>query len=171
MASQPALLTALFVVRLLFSTLLLCTSLSLFRLKSPSYDALSGVTPVVVAVKTPRRSLILSLLYIVALSYFLDGFALVLHSVLSKTWQGTPRWHWSHSEWSGLEVEAIFGLLSAGLLAAIGSWKESKDVPVWTLKRPRFWTSLATIGTSIEIALLAFTVDFLQKRAYNILAS
>ena len=96
-----------------------------------------------------------------ALTYFLDGFGLVLHSVLSKHWQGTPgTGHWWRSQWSGIEVEAVAGLLAAGLLAIFGVWKESQGVTVWTMRRPKVWTATAVVGTIIEIALIFITVDF-----------
>ncbi|KLO14578.1 hypothetical protein SCHPADRAFT_914776 [Schizopora paradoxa] len=163
MAPNSAPLVALFVVRLVFSTILLATSLSLFTLTPSPYEPLSGVTPVVVAVKTPRRSLILALLYLIALAYFLDGFALILHSVLSKSWQGTPGSNWWASQWSGLEVETLFGLLSSALLAILGSWKEAVGLPVWTMKRPKAWAFIAAVGGVVEVSLLFSTVHFASK--------
>lgn len=162
MANEPALLTALFAVRLAFSVVLLATSLSFLTAKnSTSPSSNSPITSVVVAVTTPRRSLILSILSLVALTYFLDGFGLVLHSVLSKHWQGTPSaGHWWRSQWSGIEVEAVAGLLASGLLAIIGVWKESQGVPVWSMKRPKFWAATAIVGTVVEVALIFSTVDF-----------
>jgi len=163
MAPSSASLAALFVVRLVLSTVLLATSLSLFSIAPSPNGPLSGVTPVVVAVKTPRRSLVLSLLFLIALTYFLDGFALVLHSVLSKSWQGTPTVHWWDSQWSGLEVEAVFGLLSSALLAIVGSWKEAAGFPVWALKRPKAWAFIAAVGGILEVSLLFSTVRFAGK--------
>ncbi|KAI5123873.1 hypothetical protein M0805_005690 [Coniferiporia weirii] len=164
MPAQDEPLVALFAVRLAFPVALLATSLSLLAVKPVHNPASpSPITSVVVAVTTPRRSLILSILSLVALAYFLDGFALVLHSVLTKTWQGTPPHDWWHSQWGGLEIEAVGGLLAAGLLAILGVWKESQGVAVWTMKRPRFWTALAIVGTIVEVALIASSVDFYSK--------
>ncbi|KAL5524042.1 hypothetical protein ACEPAG_8215 [Sanghuangporus baumii] len=166
-AVQDALLVALLVVRISFVALLLATALSLLVVK-PSYAPVSSssaspIVSVVVSVTTPRRSLIISLFSLIALTYFLDGFALVLHSVLSKTWQGTPSHGSWIAQWSGLEVEAIGGLLASGLLVILGVWKESQGVAVWTLKRPKAWTALAIVGTIAEIVLLALTVDFRSR--------
>ncbi|KAH8119171.1 hypothetical protein DFH11DRAFT_1780939 [Phellopilus nigrolimitatus] len=160
MAAQDV-LQALFAVRLAFPVALLATSLSLVAVKVTHTGASpSPITSVVVAVTTPRRSFILSILSLVALTYFLDGFALVLHSVLSKTWQGTPSHDWRRAQWSGLDFEAVVGLLASGFLAVLGVWKESQGVAVWTKKRPKFWAVLALVGTIIEVVLIASSVEF-----------
>ena len=164
MASQDALLSALFVVRLLFPTVLLAIALSFFSLAPLATTSPSPITSVVVAVKTPRRSLILSILSLVAFTYFFDGFALVLHSILTKTWQGTPRHNWWRSQWSGLDIEAVLGLLASSLLAILGIWKESQGVTVWILRRPRVWALTAVLGTILEVAFLLSTLSFTQKR-------
>ncbi|THH03982.1 hypothetical protein EW145_g5852 [Phellinidium pouzarii] len=164
MATQDELLLTLFVVRLAFPVALLATSLSLLTQKrAHAPGSHSPITSVVVAVTTPRRSLILSILSLVALTYFLDGFALVLHSVLSKTWHGTPSHEWWKSQWSGLDVEAVVGLLASGLLAIVGVWKESQGLAIWTMKRPKFWAVLAVVGTTIEVALIALSVNIYTK--------
>lgn len=167
-ASQAALHLALFAIRLVTTVVLLCITLSLFSLKlqnTNSNGSQSPITSVVVAVKTSRRSLIVALLSLVALTYFLDGFALIVHSVITKTWQGTPdNEDWWNTQWSGLEVESLGGLLASGLLAIVGQWKESQGVDVWLKKRVRFWTFVALASAIAEICLLPFTVDFLRKR-------
>lgn len=155
----------LFVVRLVYPLLLLAISLSIFFIK-PSSPATSqsAITPVIVAIKTPRRSLITSVLSLVALLYFLDGFALVLHSVLTKTWQGIPsRGSWI-AQWSGLEIEAVDGLLACAFLAMLALWKETQRVNVWLKKRARTWALIATASTAIEVILTCMSVDFLRKR-------
>lgn len=163
-ASKDALLTALFVVRTAFPAALLATALSLLTTKPrPATNSPSPITSVIVSLTTPRRSLILSILSLVALSYFLDGFALVLHSALSKTWQGTPAHDWWRTQWSGLDIESIVGLLASGLLAVLGVWKETQGVTVWTSRQPKIWALLALLGTVIEVVLLASTVNFIQK--------
>ncbi|KAL5484932.1 HMT1 [Sanghuangporus weigelae] len=165
--AQDALLVALLAVRISFVALLLATALSLLAVKPSSApvssSSASPIVSVVVSVTTPRRSLIISLFSLIALTYFLDGFALVLHSVLSKTWQGTPSHGPWIAQWSGLEVEAVGGLLASGLLVILGVWKESQGVAVWTLKRPKAWTALALVGTIVEVVLLALTVDFRSR--------
>jgi hypothetical protein len=164
-ASQAAVLTALFAVRVIFPVVLLAIALSLYTLKASATPA--SETPIVavtVAVTTPRRQLILSILSLVALTYFLDGFALILHSVLSKTWQGTPSENWWKGLWSGLEVEALAGLLAAGLLAVISVWKEVQGVPVWLKLRPRIWSVVALAGTIAEVALLGLALRQIHER-------
>lgn len=84
--------------------------------------------------------------------------------MLSKTWQGTPPHGPWIAQWSGLEVEAVGGLLASGLLVIFGVWKESQGAPVWTMKRPKAWTALALVGTIAEVVLLALTVDFRSRR-------
>ncbi|KAL5528172.1 HMT1 [Sanghuangporus sanghuang] len=166
-AAQGALLVALLAVRISFVALLLATALSLLAVKPSSApvssSSASPIVSVVVSVTTPRRSLIISLFSLISLTYFLDGFALILHSVLSKTWQGTPSHGPWIAQWSGLEVEAVGGLLASGLLVILGVWKESQGVAVWTLKRPKAWTALALVGTIAEVVLLALTVDFRSR--------
>lgn len=167
-ASKDALLTALFIVRLAFPTALLATALSLLTIKPrPATNSQSPITSVIVSLTTPRRSLILSLLSLVALTYFLDGLALVLHSILSKTWQGTPAHDWWRTQWSGLDIEAIVGLLATGSLAVLGVWKETQGVTVWTKRQPKIWALLALSGTIVEVALVASTVNFTQKGEFR----
>ncbi|TDL26049.1 hypothetical protein BD410DRAFT_764367 [Rickenella mellea] len=162
---HDALLIALFTTRIVFPVLLLATALSLLRLKpaSPQDASPSPITSVTVAVKTPRRALILSLLSLVALSYFLDGFALILHSLISKTWQGTPEHGWWIAQWGGLEVETLLGLLASGLLAIIGVWKEVERIPVWIKRRVKLWAGIAVDATALEVVLLGLTVDFHKR--------
>lgn len=158
-APPPAVLTTLFAVRVALPLVLLAISLSLFTLKA--HATIPQRTPIIavtVEVKTPRRSLILSLLSLIALTYFLDGFALILHSVLSRQWQGTPSYLWS-----GLEVEALGGLLATGLLAIIGTVKEMSGVDVWSTKRPKFWAVIAVAGTLVEVILLGLSLRFIHK--------
>ncbi len=155
----------LFVVRLVYPLLLLLTTFTLLHLKpSSKAGSSSPITAVIVEVKTPRRSLILTLLSLVAFIYFLDGFALVLHSILTKTWQGIPSQGSWIAQWSGLEVEALVGLLASALLAIFGLWKETKGVKVWEKRRVRLWALVAVAGTLVEVVLTCMSVDFLRKR-------
>ena len=164
--AAPGLLIALFVVRLFFPVALLVTAISLLSVK-PARRSPSEITPVVVSVTTPRRTLILSLLSLIGFAYFLDGLSLILHSVLTKTWQGTPSQSWGAAQCSGLEIEVLGGLLASGLLAIIGVWKETRGVAVWTLKTPRFWTFTALVGTVAEVVLLFLCVQFRRKRTFT----
>lgn len=164
MAAPPGVLIALFVIRLFFPTALLLTSFSLLSGKpARRSQSSSEITPVVVSVTTPRRTLILALLSLIAFAYFLDGLSLILHSVLTKTWQGTPSHTWWAAQWSGLEIDVLGGLLASGLLAIFGVWKETKGVAVWTSKTPKLWAVTAFVGTIAEVVLLFLSVQFRGK--------
>lgn len=158
------LLITLLVERVEIPILLLATSLSLLLTKPSPPGSPSPITSVVVSVTSPRRSLILTVIVLVAVLYFLDGLTLVIHSVISKNWQGTPKNNWWDSQWSGLEFETIVGLLASSLFAILALWKEAQGVAVWSLKLPKVWAALAVIGSIVEVALIASTVDFLNKR-------
>lgn len=158
-------LTALLVVRLAFPLILLATSLSVLAIK-PALGAIrlhDASSPV--AVPSPRRASILSILTLVGLAYFLDGVTLLIHSVISKTWQGIPdHGHLWQSQWSGLEVESVSGLLASGLLASIGLWKDHHKAPIWTTWRPKFWTIVALIGSITELSLVVSTADLYRQK-------
>ena len=165
--SQDTVLAALFVVRVAFPVILLAISLSLYTAKKDSVNRHSEtpIVPVTIAVKSPRRGLILPILTLVALTYFLDGFALIVHSVLSKHWQGTPpTTEWWKSLWSGIEVATVGGLLAAGLLAVFGVWKEMQGVAVWLVRRPRVWAGIALVGSFAEVGLLGVALGTVYNK-------
>ena len=112
-------------LRVLSPSLLLLTTLSIFPAKpAPSFSQ-TDITPVVVATHVPRRAVILSTLSLAALTYFLDGFSLVVYAVLEKSWPSK----------TGIDVNAIIGLVGFAGLAALGSWKDIHGVDVWSMKR------------------------------------
>lgn len=157
-------LSMLFTVRIVFPLILLAGSLSILLAKPASGQIRLWDSSTPTAIRSPRRVLILTILSLIALTYFLDGLALIVHSVVSKTWQGIPEHgQWWRSEWAGLEIECVTGLLASGLLAIIGLWKEHQNVAVWTTWRPKFWTIVALIGLNIEILLVFSTADLFQK--------
>ena len=106
--------TPLSILRVLTPALVLVTALSLIPTRPPSPKSPSPITSVVVAVHTPRRALILSLLSLASLTFFLDGLTFVIYAVLDKQWpQGT-----------GIEIGAVEGVIAFAGLAAFGAWKD-----------------------------------------------
>lgn len=154
MVSRDVALNLLFVTRLAFPVILLAVSLSVLTLKRPSSRIRLYEASETIIAWQPRRGLILAIFPLVALTYFTDGFVLVLHSVISKTWQGTPEHGlWWRTQQSGLDVESVVGLLASGLLATLGLWKDHQNVVVWTTWRPILWTIMALVGSLIEFSL------------------
>jgi ATP-binding cassette subfamily B (MDR/TAP) protein 6 len=57
--------------------------------------------------------------------YLFDGLAFVIYAVINKYWP----------QHTGIEINALVGLVAFAGLAALGSWKEVNGVDVWLLKR------------------------------------
>ena len=168
--TSPDLYPALFAVRTAAPAVLLLIALSLFFRSPPSQVSTDEITPVIVARRTPRRGLITSLLSILSLTYFFDGLALVLHSVLTKHWEGTPPLGKNiFTEWAGVEIEAVLGLLASSLLAIALLYREARGVGLWESKSVRIWTALNGLGTLVEVILIAIAVDFTGKGLLSIL--
>ena len=144
----PTELTPIFLLRVLSPLLVLLSTISLFAAHPPPPQEPSPITSVVVAARTPRRALILSLLSLSALTFFLDGLAFVLYVVFEKQWPS----------WTGLDVATIEGLVAFGGLAAVGAWKDVQGVPVWLLRRVKLgvtWSLLFDIGQVVFLSLTA----------------
>ncbi|KAH7915239.1 hypothetical protein BJ138DRAFT_178160 [Hygrophoropsis aurantiaca] len=135
---------ALFGVRIASPVLVLLAALSLVPAKSPAPQSPSPITPVVVQSRIPRRALILALLSIIAASFFVDGLAYIVNTVIAK---------WSAH--TGIECVAVTGLLAYGGLAALGAWKDVRGVEVWTAKRIKAAVGLALVLDILQLALLA----------------
>ena len=155
--SVHPILVALYASRIATSFFLLAISTSLFLLKPALGSIQLHENSTSITVISPRRGLILILLSLVSLAYFSDGLVLILHSVITKTWQGTPDFElgsgsglWN-SKWSGLDIEDVVGLFASSLLSCVGIWKEYQKTAVWTTWRPKLWTIMALIGSSIEL--------------------
>lgn len=160
-------LPVLFITRLAFPLILLATSLSVLFVKPPS-GRIKLQDASTTTVTCPRRAQILTILSLVALTYFFDGVSLIVHSVVSRTWQGIPEHGpWWQSQWSGLEIEAVTGLLASGLLAIIGLWKDHQNVAVWTTWRPKLWTGIAVTGSGFELSLAFSTADLFHSMFSN----
>ncbi|KAF9451287.1 hypothetical protein P691DRAFT_787477 [Macrolepiota fuliginosa MF-IS2] len=136
-----------FVLRVISPALVFVTTISLLSLRS-SPSTPSPITSVVVANVVPRRASILSLLSLVSASYFLDGAAFVVFTVLDKFW---PR----HT---GIEINAVVGVAAFGGLAALGAWKDVNGVPVWTLRRIKLVVTLALLLDTALVVLLGLKI-------------
>lgn len=139
--------TALFLLRVLSPALLLLSALSIVTARAPPPQSPSPITSVVVAARTPRRALILSLLSLSALTFFLDGITFVLYVVWYKTWP----------KWTGIEVAAVEGLTAFAGLAALGAWKDIHGVEVWFMKRVKAGVTWALFLDIAQVVLLGLT--------------
>uniref|UniRef100_A0A0W0EYS8 Putative mitochondrial half-size ABC transporter n=1 Tax=Moniliophthora roreri TaxID=221103 RepID=A0A0W0EYS8_MONRR len=119
----------------------LCIAISLFLLRPPPPPAPSPITPIVVAQHVPRRAFILLFLSLASFIYFFDGLTFVIFAVIRKEWP-------SHS---GIEINAVLGLIAFSGLAALGSWKEIRGHDIWSLRRVKFAVALSA---AVDIALV-----------------
>ncbi|KAF7298207.1 ABC transporter protein [Mycena chlorophos] len=104
----------------------------------------SDITSVVVATKQPRRALILTLLSLLGLSFLLDGLLFVVFAVIDRSWP--------HN--SGIEYNAILGVVAFAGFAALGAWKDVRGVDVWSYRRLRL-AVVVTTALAIALALLS----------------
>ncbi|KIO29584.1 hypothetical protein M407DRAFT_14496 [Tulasnella calospora MUT 4182] len=151
---DTVLATALAAVRFFGPAILCLIDLSLTTLNATDK---TGQTPgpivqVTVPVIKPRRSLINLLLSVAALSYLFDGTVVVLRAVFWKTWEGA-----SSIKWNGIEVADVLGLIAFGALLIIGTWKDAKDIPVWTSKRVKTFAVVGLLFEAAHTALLGVT--------------
>lgn len=96
------------------------------------------------SVRIPRRAAIYTLLTLASFTYLLDGLVFVLYTVWEKAW---PRL-------TGIEPNAITGIVAFSGLAALGAWKEVNGVEVWTRKRVKSTVGL-TLLLDIALTVLA----------------
>ncbi|KAG8933356.1 hypothetical protein FRC01_009681 [Tulasnella sp. 417] len=154
-SSDTVLATALAAVRFFGPATLCLIDLSLTTLHATDK---TGQTPgpivqVTVPVIKPRRSLINLLLSLAALSFLFDGTVVVLRAVLGKTWEGA-----SSIKWNGIEVADVLGLVAFGALLVIGTWKDAKDIPVWTSKRVKAFAIVGLLFEAAHTALQGVTL-------------
>lgn len=154
-SSDTVLATALAAVRFFGPAILCLIDLSLTTLNATDK---TGQTPgpivqVTVPVIKPRRSLINLLLSVAALSYLFDGTVVVLRAVFWKTWEGA-----SSIKWNGIEVADVLGLVAFGALLIVGTWKDAKDIPVWTSKRVKAFAVVGLLFEAAHTALLGVTL-------------
>ncbi|KAA1475175.1 hypothetical protein DENSPDRAFT_841913 [Dentipellis sp. KUC8613] len=148
--AAPALPIALFVLRVVSPALVFLAALSLLPARPPPPPSPSPITSVVVATRTPRRALVLSLLTLAALTYFLDGLTFVVFAVVTKTWPQN----------TGIEVNTLVGLVGFAGLAALGAWKDIHGVPVWFLRRLK---AAVTASLVLDIAQVVLAGVYLPK--------
>ncbi|OSD01299.1 hypothetical protein PYCCODRAFT_1452858 [Trametes coccinea BRFM310] len=149
MAPPLAALTPLFILRVLSPSIVFLATLSLLFVRPPPpQTSPSPITAVVVATRTHRRALIYAFLSLVGLTYLLDGLTFVVWAVIRKTWPAL----------TGLEVNAIVGLVAFAGLAALGGWKEVRGVDVWSLARFKH-AIVFSLGLDIaQVVLLALAI-------------
>lgn len=133
---------ALVVLRVLSPALVCLATLSLLFASSPPPPSPSAITRVVVPTVIPRRTLILCLLSLSALTYLLDGLTFVTYAVIDKSWPQN----------TGIEYNAVLGVLAFAGMAALGAWKDIRGVDgVWSLHRMKL--AIAT-SSAIDLALV-----------------
>lgn len=134
---------ALLALRVISPSIVLLTTISLLTTRPSSSLTPSPITPVTVATRIPRHGLILSCLTFSSFIYLLDGLAFVVYAVINKYWP----------QCTGIEINALIGLVAFSGLAAFGSWKEVNGVDVWLLRRLRFSVFLSILLDATQVAL------------------
>nr|GAT57680.1 ABC transporter protein [Mycena chlorophos] len=144
--SLPSTMTELEVLRVLEPLPLVVVGLSLLSARplAPPPTVPSDITSVVVATKQPRRALILTLLSLLGLSFLLDGLLFVVFAVIDKSWP--------HN--TGIEYNAILGVVAFAGFAALGAWKDVRGVDVWSYRRLKL-AVVVTTALAIALALLS----------------
>src|SRR5882724_3232808 len=148
MMSSDALSLVLLALRVASPALVLFAALSIVPARPVPPPSPSPITSVVVVTHTPRRALILSLLSLSSLTYFLDGLAFVLFVVLKKTW--------AHR--TGIEINAVVGLVAFAGLAALGAWKDLNGVDVWSLKRVKSSIFLSLVLDIAQVVIFGIRI-------------
>ncbi|KII92241.1 hypothetical protein PLICRDRAFT_133692 [Plicaturopsis crispa FD-325 SS-3] len=148
MADAVALQLALFIIRVASPAVVLLAALSLLFTRRPAPHSPSPITSVVVATYVPRRAAILSLLSLVALTFLLDGLTFVIYAVLNKTWPYR----------TGIEVNAIAGIVAFSGLAILGAWKDVQGVQVWTLRRIKTAIGVSLILDIAHVVLVGYGI-------------
>jgi hypothetical protein len=139
---------ALFVLRVASPSLVLLTTLALIFARPSPPKAPSEITQVVVATRTPRRGLILSLLSLISLTFLLDGLTFVVHAVITKHWPQV----------TGIEINSLVGLIAFSGLAALGTYKDIKGVHVWTRASLKFAILCSLVLNIAQVVLFWFTL-------------
>ncbi|KAJ3788636.1 mitochondrial half-size ABC transporter [Lentinula aff. detonsa] len=128
-------LLALLVLRVISPAFIFLSSLSLFFLQPLTPTSPSPITSVVIARRIPRRASILLFLTLCSLTYLGDGLTFIVYAIIQKSWP----WY------SGIEVNALLGVVAFSGLAALGTWKDLHGVPIWDLKRVKLSVTLSLL--------------------------
>ncbi|THH20779.1 hypothetical protein EW146_g623 [Bondarzewia mesenterica] len=141
---------ALFALRVISPALVLLSALSIIPTRPAPPSSPSPITSVVVATRIPRRALILFLLSLSSFTYLLDGLAFVVFAVFRKVWPYN----------SGIEINAVLGLIGFSGLAALGAWKDIKGVDVVLVGTSieKISKTITSLSSLIHLALPAFRV-------------
>lgn len=145
MTIQPVPITAavLLGARVASPAVVFLATLSLISSKRLDHQTQSPITPVVVASRVPRRTLILVFLSISAFTFLADGLAYVVSVVLNKVWpKGT-----------GIEIASVLGLLAYAGLAALGAWKDTRDDGIWNRSRVKVAIAIALALDIVQVVL------------------
>ncbi|KAJ7124919.1 hypothetical protein C8R44DRAFT_781809 [Mycena epipterygia] len=142
--------SALFVLRVLSPALVCLSTLSLLPATPPPPTSPSAITRVVVPNIIPRRALILCLLSLSALTFLLDGFVLLIYAVIDKTWPQS----------TGIEYNAVLGLVAFAGLASLGAYKDIRGVDVWSMKRIKLAIATSSAIDLALVVLIAKTIRF-----------
>lgn len=153
-----ALHSPLFILRVLSPLLVLLSTISIIFTHAPSPKSPSPITSVVVATRIPRRALILTLLSLSAFTFLADGLTFAIFAVLHKTWPQN----------TGLEINAVLGLVGFAGLAALGAWKDVHGVQVWALTRLKLSFAVAL---ALDIAQVVILSQVLSSESFALSAS
>jgi ATP-binding cassette subfamily B (MDR/TAP) protein 6 len=142
-ATSVAINTPLFILRILSPSLILLATISLIATRPLPPPSPSSITSVVVAARIPRRALILPCLSLSSLTYLLDGLAFAIYAVINKYWP----------QCTGVDINALIGLVAFAGLAALGTWKDVNGVEVWSLKRLKVAIFLSLVLDLAQVVL------------------
>lgn len=160
--TNAAIDTALFTLRVISPSLILLTTISLLT-KRPSLPSTpSSITAVTVAARIPRRTLILTCLSFSSFIYLFDGLVFVVYAVINKSWP----------QHTGIDINALIGLVAFAGLAAFGSWKDVQGVDVWLLSRLKISVFLSLILDVVQVILYGTLMprDGTASPLYNFLS-
>ncbi|KAF8844610.1 hypothetical protein BDN67DRAFT_962519 [Paxillus ammoniavirescens] len=146
-AGASAAASALFGVRISSPAVVFLATLSLLPTKPLSPPSPSPITPVVLQSRVPRRTLILVLLSLAAVSFLLDGLAYVAYAILNSVWRpGT-----------GVELASVLGLIAYAGLAALGAYKDVNNIEIWSRKRVKAAIFAALALDVAQVVLLVIS--------------
>ncbi|KAJ4494046.1 hypothetical protein C8J55DRAFT_500474 [Lentinula edodes] len=138
---------ALLVLRVISPAFVFFSSLSLFFLRPLPPTSPSPITSVVISHRVPRRASIILFLTLCSLTYLGDGLTFIVYAIIQNNWP----WY------SGIEVNALLGVVSFSGLAALGTWKDLHGVPTWDLKRVSLSVALSLVLDIVLVILIGLS--------------